>query len=150
MNKKELQSILHADEESLEGLRYRNRKELMQVISACRQQLANSENDLETERMRLSACGVIALCNTKKTADKQRKIHQDYKSDSLNNVIRAVDAEMDLREKLEHVQKQLVSAKVFVKAMANVGVDFGYGTYELSDTDICNARGFLEKLEGKG
>ena len=39
MNKKELQSILYADEDSLDGLRYKNRKELIEVINACREQL---------------------------------------------------------------------------------------------------------------
>jgi len=33
--------------------------------------------------------------------------------------------------------------------MAHVGVDFGYGPYELSETDITNARNFLEELKGK-
>jgi len=50
----------------------------------------------------------------------------------------------------DNMQEQLALAKVFVKAIAHVGVDFGYGPYALTETDVCNARGFLELLEGKG
>lgn len=58
------------------------------------------ENELERLRMQLAACGVVALANTRDSAESARKMHPDYRSASLDDVCRAVDSEMDLREQL--------------------------------------------------
>lgn len=54
--------------------------------------------ELETERMRLAACGVIALSNTRESAAKQRQMKPGFWSASAEYVARAVDREMDHRE----------------------------------------------------
>ena len=69
---------------------------LMDEIESLRQQF-------ETERMRLVACGVVALANTPESAKQAREMPQDYWSASLNDVIRAVDAEMELHKQLSTI-----------------------------------------------
>ena len=59
--------------------------------------------DLERERIRLAACGVVAMANTPESAEKARMMHEDYRSGSCDNVARAVDSEMALRAALRTV-----------------------------------------------
>jgi hypothetical protein len=53
--------------------------------------------ELERERMRLAACGVVAMANTPGTAAMARDMHADYRSGSCDEVAKAVDREMALR-----------------------------------------------------
>ena len=53
--------------------------------------------ELETERMRLVACSVIALANTPESAARARDMHPDYQSPHCDDVARAVDREIALR-----------------------------------------------------
>ena len=78
----------------------------IQTIVDLRKQVAELEKELETERMRLAACGVIALSNTRESAAKQRDMHEDYKSASLSEVIRAVDTEIEQRERIAELEKE--------------------------------------------
>lgn len=57
--------------------------------------------ELESERMRLAACGVVALANTPESAAPARDMHPDYRSASCDEVARLVDREMALRAELE-------------------------------------------------
>lgn len=65
------------------------------------------EKELETERMRLAACGVVALANTVDSAATAREMHPDYMSASCQDVINAVDREMALREEVGRLTKQI-------------------------------------------
>ena len=47
--------------------------------------------DLERERMRLAACGVVALSDTPESAARERNMHPDYRSASCDDVARRVD-----------------------------------------------------------
>lgn len=69
-------------------------------ITALRAQVERLKADLERERMRLVACGVVALANTAETAAKAREMSPEYWSASCGDVARAVDREMDLRARL--------------------------------------------------
>ena len=53
--------------------------------------------ELERERMRLAACGVVADANTQESAAKAREMHDEYHSASCDAVARTVDREMQLR-----------------------------------------------------
>ena len=64
--------------------------------------------ELERERMRLAACGVIALANTQESARKAREMHPDYESASASDVMRAVDSEMLMREKVKKLKELLL------------------------------------------
>jgi hypothetical protein len=70
--------------------------------------IAELEDGLETERCRLEACGVVANANTRETAAKQRVMHEDYKSASLLDVIRAVDTEIKQRERIAELEKEVM------------------------------------------
>ncbi|UIS24673.1 hypothetical protein S21ZY_111 [Pseudomonas phage ZY21] len=64
--------------------------------------------DLETERMRLVACGVAAMANTRESAAQQRvKKNSPYFCASVGDVHNAVDREMALREKVETYEQAL-------------------------------------------
>lgn len=52
---------------------------------------------LEIERMRLAACGVVASANTPQSAKIAREMKDEYKSASLDDVIKAVDKQMEYR-----------------------------------------------------
>lgn len=77
------------------------------AISAQAARIAELEAELATERMRLSACGVIALANTPESAAKARDMHPDYMSGSAQDVMAAVDREMALRAEVERLRKPL-------------------------------------------
>jgi hypothetical protein len=66
--------------------------------------IAELEKELETERMRLAACGVVAMANTRESAEKARQMHPDYMSASCQDVMRAVDAEMGYRERIAELE----------------------------------------------
>lgn len=60
------------------------------------------EDELETLRLQLAACGVAAMCNTRESAKEQRITKDNpYWSASYQDVCNAVDREMALREKLD-------------------------------------------------
>jgi hypothetical protein len=91
-------------------------------------------------------------------ADIEKQIDQLKEIDSLRKQLAEMTSAFNsMDSQNRHIvwdnvclNEQLASAKVFVKAMAHVGVDFGYGPYALTETDVCDARGFLEQLQGKG
>lgn len=58
------------------------------------------ESELERERIRLAACGVVALSNTRESAANSRQMHDDYRSASCDDVANAVDKQMEYRERL--------------------------------------------------
>lgn len=72
-------------------------------ISTLLDRLKVAEAELETERMRLAACGVAALANTPKSAAAAREMLPEYRSASLDDVERAVDEQMRLRRENERL-----------------------------------------------
>ena len=83
-----------------------------------REEVERLRDELETERMRVVACGVIALSNTRESAERQRKMHQKYRCASVIDVERAVDREMDLHEEVERLRAALDALGV---AIADAG-----------------------------
>lgn len=63
--------------------------------------------ELETERMRLAACGVVALANTPESAKAARDMHPDYRSASCDDVARMVYENMKLRAALRDYGQHL-------------------------------------------
>lgn len=70
-------------------------------------------DELETERMKVVACGVVAMANTRETAEEARKMRPEYRSASLGDVERAVDCEMQYREELAEREKQFAQAQMY-------------------------------------
>ena len=58
---------------------------------------AKLREEVERERMRLTACGVVAMADTPETAAKARDMHPDFRSASCDDVARMVDACIRLR-----------------------------------------------------
>ena len=65
------------------------------------------EAQLETARMRLIACDVVALADTPDSAAKARAMHHDYRSHALEYVERRVDECIALRAQVEALRRAL-------------------------------------------
>lgn len=70
------------------------------VLLDAANELISLRQQLETERMRLAACGVVALSNTPESATKARDMAPEYWSASCADVAGLVDSEMNLRQQL--------------------------------------------------
>jgi hypothetical protein len=75
--------------------------EAAQEIAKLRTLLKSTRAELGRERLRLAACGVVALANTPESALKAREMLPEYRSASLDDVESAVDREMQFRAELE-------------------------------------------------
>lgn len=98
---------------------------------------AQAENDrlraeLETERMRLAACGVVALADTPESAAKARQMAPEYRSASLDDVERRVDECIRLRDENRKLRTVMVAAAEEIAAHwpAHCDAD-GYGPQNL-------------------
>lgn len=69
-------------------------------------EIESLKEELETERVRLAACGVIAMANTTETAAKFREMNLEYRSASCDDVAKAVDREMALRAECDALRKE--------------------------------------------
>lgn len=61
------------------------------------------QKELERERIRLAACGVVALSNTPESAEKARQMNDEYRSASCEYVMRAVDKQMELQRERDEL-----------------------------------------------
>jgi DNA repair exonuclease SbcCD ATPase subunit len=77
-------------------------------LKECYSEIERLRSELETDRMRLAACGVVAMANTPESSRKAR-IPRDspYWSASLGDVEAAVDREMKLYSDLEQLRNIL-------------------------------------------
>lgn len=97
-------------EELVKRLREWNRQysgKMPDDIVAASDLIESLRQQLETERMRLAACGVVALSNTPESAAKARDMLPDYRSASCDDVARAVDREMELRQQVTQLRDAL-------------------------------------------
>ena len=83
-------------------------------------ELEAARADIELERIRLAVCGVVAMANTMDSAVKAREMLPEYRSASLNDVIRAVDSEMSLRDRLAASQAENVRLREWQKKAAKL------------------------------
>ena len=74
--------------------------EILDLLEWAAKDTLAMRQQLETERMRLAACGVVALSNTPESAAKARDMLPEYRSASCDDVAAAVDREMALRQQL--------------------------------------------------
>jgi len=103
-----------------------------QEIKRLKARVAQLEADLERERMRLAACGIVAQANTPESAKAAREMHADYRSASCDDVAAAVDREMALRARVAELEAwQLTVAE----ATGYVNRPEGQAGYEVADAD---------------
>lgn len=69
--------------------------------------LKKAESELERERMRLAACGVVALADTPESAAQAREMRDEYRSASCDDVARRVDECMTLRAERDALAAKL-------------------------------------------
>lgn len=77
-----------------------------------KEELERMRAELETERMRLVACGVVAMADTKETAASARNMAPQFRSAECDDVARRVDECIRLREKNEALLAANRDAKV--------------------------------------
>ena len=87
--------------------------------------IAELEAELERERVRVAACGVVAMANTRDSAREARQVLPEYRSALLCDVERAVDREMAERERRE-------AAEGILRNIRNRGVG-GWVTSAIDD-----------------
>jgi len=73
--------------------------------------LKKAEAELERERMRLTACGVVALADTPESAAKAREMRDEYRSASCDDVARRVDECMTLRAERDALAADLANQR---------------------------------------
>jgi hypothetical protein len=85
------------------------------LIESQRKELEELREELERERIRLAACGVIAMSNTADSAKQAREMHEDYRSASAQDVANAVDKQMELRELCGELVASMKAASIWIK-----------------------------------
>jgi hypothetical protein len=102
--------------------------ELLQQQQA---KIESLEQQLETERMRVVACGIIATSDTPLSAVKNRNCHPDYWSASADDIARQIDELMRLR-----AQQTPVPVSEGLPGAADIHFEF-----VVSDADYCTQAG---------
>jgi cell division septum initiation protein DivIVA len=95
-------------------------------------------NELERERMRVIACGVVAMANTPENAARVREMHDDYRSASCDDVARMVDEQMRLRAEIERLHQRLFALGAMHDSPCFACGHNGPGYYQ-SETHPCAA-----------
>lgn len=79
---------------------WQNGADFTKQIVELEQKLAEKDAELERERIRLAACGVVAISDTPESAAASRQMNDEYRSASCDDVARRVDECMQLRQQL--------------------------------------------------
>lgn len=81
-------------------------------------------NELETERLRLAACGIAAISDTKESAANTRLGREsEYWSGSYDDVCRQIDKLIRFRGWLEFIKKQVNSSNQIMQWAAKQALD---------------------------
>ena len=115
---------------------------LMAKLEAAEKEREELRADLETERMRLAACGVVAFANTPDSAKQAREMRPEYWSASCGDVARMVDENIKLRAMIQ------VALVVLDEVCGNINPERGYAD-EL-ETDVKRAIAALSIYNAKG
>lgn len=107
------------------------------ALGLCINEIERLTAELETERMRLTACGVAALANTADSAARARDIRPEYRSASLDDVERAVDREIQLRDERDELRRQLAEAELDAQRYRWLRPRFFAADFAYSDPPVC-------------
>lgn len=83
------------------------RAEMHDLYRVAADEIERMRTELERERIRLAACGVVAGANTSESAAKARSMLKDYRSASCDDIAAAVDREMALRAEIGALRTRL-------------------------------------------
>lgn len=121
-----------------------------QALTTARAEILSLKKELETERQRLTACGVVAMADTAESAAKARDMHPDYKSAACDDVARRVDECMGLRAS---VRKAEASEAYWKKELAACGeqrerlAELVHAERTRADEAVAQARDANSRLE---
>ena len=82
--------------------------EMRKHAETLERELTEAREELETERIRLAACGVVALADTESSREKAREMLPQYRSASLGDVERRVDECIRLRAELMEARSNFI------------------------------------------
>lgn len=82
-----------------------------------------TRQELETERIRLAACGVVARADTEESAKQARTMEIKYHSASCDDVARMVDKYMTLRALVEELMEALNDAFGILLAIHDISLE---------------------------
>lgn len=83
-----------------------NIEELKAELEAVKDERDALNESLEIERMRLAACGIVAMSDTPESLEKSLDMKDDYKSASCSDVERRVRECIELRARIDAAEKQ--------------------------------------------
>ena len=83
-------------------------EETKEFARTLERELTEAREELETERIRLAACGVVALADTESSREKAREMPPQYRSASLGDVERRVDECIRLRAELVEARSNFI------------------------------------------
>lgn len=98
--------------------------------------LAALEAELERERMRLTACGVVACSDTPASAAVARDMHPDYRSASCDDVARRVDECISLRAERDALRESVERTKTDAERYRWLKVNAGFGIRQNQVTEL--------------
>lgn len=107
--------------------------------------LSAVEAELDTERIRLAACGVVALSDTPESAVRARDMLPLYRSASCDDVARRVDECMSLRATVARQSELIQQAKEAMEglnALGHVMAEYAYLDKGIG-TSTTNGRAWL-------
>jgi hypothetical protein len=102
---------------------------------------------LETERMRLAACGVAAMMNTRDCAKKRIHRNSPYWSESYADVCRAIDSQMDLREAEQRLSQAYLRIREKVGSFDTPAAPAAEEVYAHTENKLDSIIGHLRTLE---
>ena len=103
-------------------------REAADALELADKRITELEAELERERMRLVACGVVAMADTPDNAKEARKMHPDYESAACSDVARRVDECIELRSKLSVAREALRDIRNYATSEAYMPVIDAAGT----------------------
>lgn len=103
-------------------------REAADALELADKRITELEAELERERMRLVACGVVAMADTPDNAKEARKMHPDYESAACSDVARRVDECIELRSKLSVARWALRDIRNYATSEAYMSVIDAAGT----------------------
>lgn len=135
-----------AEKGSLPCIEINRAKEFIEFLYYISKKIDKLEDDFELERMRNVACSVVSLSNTRDSLDKVVKnMNPDYRGALVNDVIKAVEREISLREDLEKMREQRDEARIEICAFVHsesVVEHFRTGEGVISPEQVAEDRGW--------